>query len=545
MMKGIFRYILALTVPLFMASCGEKPEMGKEAFLVIKDAPEIASFNLGETKSFTIEQTDVETLSIDSPAGWRGFVNNDKLVVAAPAEGEQNYDKSGLVTITFAGTDKVEKRASLNVAVVVPEPEPPVEDEEVTFQLILSDVTATSAHLEVIPSDNNVRYYYDVCTAEDYESVGGDVGVIIGQYIDYLLAYNPSLTMEQMLDIMLSQGPDSDTVTGLPKGTEMCFYAIAVDDEGKPYSEPAVEWFTTEEGGDPSECTFEMSVSEIKGTTIFIEITPSDPSVRYWYAVTPRDGYPGDIPMMVEVKNEAQSYADEIGMTLEEVIEGVTVAGPVAENWYDLNVNTGYYLYAFAMDEQGNAVGPMFKEGFTTAESDISDADITLSYKYFDGDELYDSYPEIFPNAAGRVIVQVQAEPNFYASDWAVALGAGDMTDSYTYPDDATINAILASGAAQYNKTISTFYANWSDCTIFGFAADYNGFNGVLHRILVQPVKEEASPVSDFVVSSNVASAAAALSIDAPSDQQPLSMRKFMNSRETLHRPGFKNIELR
>ncbi len=515
--------------------------MGKEAFLVIKDAPEVAQFSFGETQVYTIEQTDVETLSISSPNGWKGFVNNDKLIVAAPAEEDQGYDASGLVTITFSGTDKAEKKASLNVALTLPEP--PAEEEEITFQLILSDVTATTAHLEVIPSDNNVRYYYDVCTAQDYESIGGNVGIIIGQYIDYLLAYNPSLTMAQMLDIMLSQGPDSDTVTGLPQGTEMCFYAIAVNDEGETYSEPAVKWFTTEDGGDPADCTFEMAVSEIKGTTVFIEIEPSDPSVRYWYAVTPIEGYPGDIPLMVEVKNEAQNYANEIGMTLEEVIKGVTVAGPVAENWYDLNVDTGYYLYAFAMDEQGNSIGPLFKEPFTTAETDISDADIEMTYKYFDGDALYESDPEAFSKAAGRLIVQVYAEPNFYASDWAVALAAGDMTDGDVYPEDATINAILASGVAQYNKSASTFYANWSDCTIFGFAADYNGFNGVLHRILVQPTKENASPISEFVTTTT-ASSAAALSVEAPRTQT-MSMRESMDSRLTLRRPGFKHIELR
>ena len=425
-MKRFFRYVLALTMPLFMASCEEKPveptvpeeEEGKEAFLVIKDAQDVVGFDFGETRTFAIEQSGVKELYVSSPDGWIASVD-DELIVTAPLEdAAQEYSEEGLVVITYSGTDGVEKSSSVGVFV----DEGTLQD-EVTFELIYSNVTSTSAHLEVIPSNNEARYYYDVCTMEDYNSVNGDVGVIIGQYIDYLLAYNPSLTMEDMLNIMLSQGPDSDTVSGLPPGTEMCFYAIAVNDEGETYSEPAVVRFTTEKGGNPADCSFEMTVSEIKGTTVFIEITPSDPSVRYWYAVTPRDGYPGDIPLMVEVKNEAQAYADEVGMTLEEVIKGVTVAGPVAENWYDLEVDTGYYLYAFAMDEQGNSAGPLFKEAFTTAKTDISDADVELTYRYFDGDALYASDPDAFPNAEGRVIVQIYAEPNFYASDWAITPG--------------------------------------------------------------------------------------------------------------------------
>ena len=545
-MKRLFRYVLALTMPLFMASCEEKPveptvpeeEEGKEAFLVIKDAQDVVGFDFGETRTFAIEQSGVKELYVSSPDGWIASVDDDELIVTAPLEdAAQEYSEEGLVVITYSGTDGVEKSSSVGVFV----DEGTLQD-EVTFELIYSNVTSTSAHLEVIPSNNEARYYYDVCTMEDYNSVNGDVGVIIGQYIDYLLAYNPSLTMEDMLNIMLSQGPDSDTVSGLPPGTEMCFYAIAVNDEGETYSEPAVVRFTTEKGGNPADCSFEMTVSEIKGTTVFIEITPSDPSVRYWYAVTPRDGYPGDIPLMVEVKNEAQAYADEVGMTLEEVIKGVTVAGPVAENWYDLEVDTGYYLYAFAMDEQGNSAGPLFKEAFTTAETDISDADVELTYRYFDGDALYASDPAAFPNAEGRVIVQIYAEPNFYASDWAVALGMGDMTDTYSYPDDATINAILASGAAKYNQSVSTFYANWSDCTIFGFAADYYGYNGVLHRILVQPVKENASPVSDFVATA--ASATSAMSISVPqTGWSDASMS--LNLRVKACKPGYKDINLK
>jgi hypothetical protein len=57
---------------------------------------------------------------------------------------------------------------------------------------------------------------------------------------------------------------------------------------------------------------------------------------------------------------------------------------------------------------------------------------------------------------------------------------------------------MLSSGSSQYNKSISQFYANWSDCTILAFAADYYGFNGPLTRILVQPTKDGAADVSEL-----------------------------------------------
>lgn len=505
-MKNIFRYILSVALPFMMAGCDKPapvdPEKPEQEVLVasfeIKDAPAKVEFTFGQTQSFDVVQENVTSYSVDYPRGWEAEVNADELVITAPAETAEDYESEGSVVVRYSGEDGEEKEAGLKVELKLPEtPEPP-QPEEVTFELIVSDITSTTAHLKVIPSSNSIRYYFDVCTMSDFESVEGNVGVIIQQYIDYLLAYNPALTMEDMLQIMLSQGPDEDGVSNLPAGTEMCFYAIAVNDEGQPYGEPAVVNFTTEEGGNAADCTFEMTVSEIKGTTVFVEIVPSDPSVRYWYAVTPRDGYPGDIPLAVAVKQEAEAYGAEIGMTLEQVIAGVTVCGPVAENWYDLEVDTGYYLYAFAMDAQGNAVGPVFKEAFNTAETDISDAEVSLSYRYFDGDALYESDPERFPNASGRVILQVQAQPNFYASDWAVALAKGDYTDPELFPDDATINALLASGVAKYNQELSTFYADWTTCTVLGFAADYDGYNGKLVRILVEPTRDGVSPVEDY-----------------------------------------------
>lgn len=546
-MKKFLRYAVALALPFAMAACGEKPAPvqpddpakkpeATEATFEIKGAPETIEFELGETKSFEVEYANVASLSVDYPKGWEAAVEDMELVIIAPSEDVEDYDSEGEVVVLYSGEDGEQKSVSLSVEVVTSEEPEPVVPEEITFELVYSDVTSTSAHLKVVPSRNDVGYYYDVCTLDDYESVDGDVSVIISQYIDYLLAYNPSLTMQDMLEIMLSYGPDEDDVTGLPAGTKMCFYALAVDNDGVPCSEPAVVYFETEAAGDPSECTFEMTVSEIKGTTVFIEIVPSDPSVRYWYAVTPRADYPGDIPLAVAVKDEAQAYADEIGMTLEQVIAGVTVAGPVAENWYDLELDTGYYLYAFAMDAQGNAVGPMYKEAFNTAVEDISDADITLAYRYFDGDALYASNPERFPNAAGRVVIQVKAEPNFYATDWAIAVGVGDMTNADAYPDDATINAILASGVAQYNKEISTFYATWNPCTILGFAADYSGYNGVLNRIFVEPTKGGASPVEEYYEETTSATAQKTFSMQS---QQKKAKVNF-SARMSCVNPGYR-----
>lgn len=539
-MKKIFNSIFASVMALsVLASCtkptpeptpGQGDKNENKASFEFVDAPEVAEFKYGETKTFAVKYNDIEAFEIEQPEGWTALIGDENLTVTAPSEEDADADLEGSVSVMYSGADGVQYVESLNVAVVDEKPAPV----GITFELILSNVTTTTADLQVIPSDDTVGYYFDVCTEEDFNSVDGDVFYIVSEYMDYLKKAYPSFSMSDILAAMLSYGPDSDTVSGLPAGTTMCFYAIAIDQDGNAASEPEVLKFTTGEAGNPAECTFDIEISDIKGTTCLITIQPSDPSVRYWFAVTPVEGYPGDIPMMVEVKNEAANYAAEIGMSLEDVIAAVTLAGPVSDYWYDLEMDTQYYVYAFAMDKHGDYAGPCFKKAFTTAADDISDADLELDYRYFDGDALYEMDPEKYPNAQGRVLLQVKASANYFASDWAVAVAVGDMTDDTLFPYDATINAILASGAAKYNQTLQQFWTEWRTCTILAFAADYDGYNGPLHRILVEPTKEGAASL-DQLAPLSVQSPATELNIAKPvrvsfdgrMNNSPMAMRSI------------------
>ena len=121
----------------------------------------------------------------------------------------------------------------------------PAEGDSPKFQLAVSDIGIASATLSVTPSDDAVRYYYDVCTRQQYDALTGGVEEIVTSYIEYLKGRYPTLTMEQILGNALSQGADSDHLTGLPAGTEFVFYAIAVDNEGKCYGEAATTTFST------------------------------------------------------------------------------------------------------------------------------------------------------------------------------------------------------------------------------------------------------------------------------------------------------------
>lgn len=372
----------------------------------------------------------------------------------------------------------------------------PAEKPSPKFQLAVSNIGIASATLSVTPDDNAVRYYYDVCTRQQYDALSGGVEEIVTSYIEYLKGRYPTLTMEQILGNTLSQGADSDQLTGLPAGTEFVFYAIAVDDEGKCYGEAATTTFSTLPGGDPADCTFTVGYENLTSDALTVLVTPSDPSVRYWMGIVAVANFSGDYALTAQVQQEVADYAASTGMDMAELVEKVTFAGDIRLEESGLTPETPYYIYVYAMNPDGSAAGAVTKKRFVTQTELPSDAAVSLSYRYFDGDALYEADPETYAGYQGKVLVQTRLTPNETAVSWAIALAKGDLTDETLYPDEATKNAVLQAGSI--NVESKTFVADWTTCTFLYFAADADGIDGVLKRLPVTFDKANARPVSEI-----------------------------------------------
>lgn len=399
----------------------------------------------------------------------------------------------------------------------------PAEKPSPKFQLEVSNIGIASATLSVTPDDNAVRYYYDVCTREQYDALSGGVEEIVTSYIEYLKGRYPTLTMEQILGNTLSQGADSDQLTGLPAGTEFVFYAIAVDDEGKCYGEAATASFSTLPGGDPADCTFDVGYENLSSEALTVVVTPSDPSVRYWMGIVAVANFSGDYALTAQVQQEVADYATSTGMNMAELVQKVTFAGDIALEESGLTPETPYYIYVYAMNPDGSAAGAVTKKRFVTQTELPSDAAVSLSYRYFDGDALYEADPETYAGYQGKVLVQTRLTPNETATSWAIALAKGDLTDETLYPDEETKRAVLQAGSI--NVESKTFKADWTTCTFLYFAADADGIDGVLKRLLVTFDKANARPVSEIGIEALPARLAApAATLPAP-QQSAITLR--------------------
>ena len=363
------------------------------------------------------------------------------------------------------------------------------------YKVEISDITSSSVKMAVTPDDNSIRYYFDISSRATYDKYG--VEALVEDYFQSLIETYPSIPLSTFLDAALSQGADSDEIKGLPSDTEMVAYAVGVNDRAQCVGEATVVTFRTLPGGDPSQCTFDIEILDVASDAVYFNIYPSDNSVKYWAGVCSVDLWPGDKAMPIDVQSACRELAEETGMQYEHIIEAVSFKGPLAP--YDesgLQNDTRYYIYCYAWDNQGNALTDITKVMFTTNLYDYSEADLKLSYRYFNCDDLIAAYPDKFgSNLAGRVLVQTSFTLNEAAVHYAWALGSANYMDEEMYPEETTKNAILAGG---YVDRAPDLYANWGEATYLYFASDYYGFDGKLNRLKVDFKKENASPASAY-----------------------------------------------
>lgn len=309
--------------------------------------------------------------------------------------------------------------------------------EQGPFEVTVSEITSASAKLEVIPENKSLTYYFDVCMKSDYERT--TVKRIVENYFVQMQESYPQLDLETILEATLSRGDDSDVVKGLPSDCEMVCYAIGVDANGLCVGEPTVVPFRTLPPGKPEDCTFEISYSDLDAESLTVIVKPSDPAISYWMGVAGVFDYPGDAEMTNLVKRTLEQYCEAYGRDMNEIVQGVTFKGDLSIIESGLEANRPYYIYVYAMDENGDAAGLVHKLQFVTADNVWSEADVEATWRWYDGNALAEAYPNgEYDKAKGGVLLQPVFTPNEKAAVYYWALGVGDMTDKSTYPDETT-----------------------------------------------------------------------------------------------------------
>ena len=223
-----------------------------------------------------------------------------------------------------------------------------------TFNVEVSDVTESSAFVEVTPSDTTVLYYFDIMDAEYVDEYESD-SALAQDYIDWILEsveeYQEYGYDVELVD-WLSMGTDSYNFTGLTGDKEYVVLAFAVDTANcvmagnltkAPFRTLPVE---------EVELMFEAAMSD---TAIWF--LPNNDEVEYFATYM-------DADTLQAYGVTAAEYFEYLVTYYGEYIEYFTMHGPIYVELSELNPGA---TYVFAAQAYNGGVwnSPLFTANFT------------------------------------------------------------------------------------------------------------------------------------------------------------------------------------
>ncbi len=203
------------------------------------------------------------------------------------------------------------------VACKDPQPEPgPGPDgptpTELTFEISVSDVTRTSAFINVTPSDLEADYFTIVYNAYSVEQCATDAELVAKIYAE-VAAYAESQDksfVEYMAEHVKRGKLENHEVGGLTQATNYYLLVFGVDGNNEYAASTKVEMlkFKTSET-QQSTCTFDIKAS-VNLTTAAISVTPSDNN-QMWHLIN----------LSVDEYNSYTAADGEYGWTNEELFQ--------------------------------------------------------------------------------------------------------------------------------------------------------------------------------------------------------------------------------
>lgn len=375
---------------------------------------------------------------------------------------------------------------------------PPAVPSDNRISIEVDNITAVTADVRYTTTNDDV-YLFDVVPAAELEGLTDEefmTGTISrwAGYIGYALATGNHDYHAEYLE------PDTDYVA-VAFGYDVLTYTTGLTK--KP--------FRTSPPGDPGKCTFAFEIEAPKPGNIMVAVTPSDPTVRYFWNLY-----------------EATATADDIREIIEESIRTNTENGyyeDVLEYWRnESSIGPDSYLF-MGMDPEGKyraaAVALDMKTGAFAGEFFLSEVfpedgtdDLSIEVicdKYFDGDEAAALGGE-YAGFAGKALVPLSVEVEG-AGDyrWAVTEYPGDYENA---SDKSFWSAFSWEEIFFENEPAGRMALEWDkDYTLVAMARNAEGDAYRRFMKSVRFTKEGASPIGELTPAALSAGAAGPRSV--------------------------------
>jgi hypothetical protein len=253
----------------------------------------------------------------------------------------------------------------------------------------VTNITATTATVNVTSSDETSSYYFDLFDEEDYQGYGGTpegIAEFISDLLGYYQSQYPSMTLPQILSQIVSVGNDSYDFDGLTPGMKYYTFAIGVDaTTGATTTTAVVKEFTTQagSGGDGPELSIVMTPG-LNGantdTRMTVDLKVSGkPAVAGKYMLNLTSAFEAAIAEGASYDEIIEAYGTEF--TAEELTELNSAQGTQGWYWDKRTPETSYTAVAKVYDADGNSTLKHEVKSTTASQGGGDGPELTLTMR--------------------------------------------------------------------------------------------------------------------------------------------------------------------
>lgn len=350
-------------------------------YMLIRKAPEVATFVFGETKVWDVESAGVTKTLVSKPDEWKVTYADGKLTVTAPTEAHKECaDLRGTVGITYFSANG---QADAVMMDVVADADYRGETVGEDFTVNITEITDKIVTMAVTPKNTETYWYVGYGTKEEIDAKGTDY--LVKAPNGYLSMLGFYATMG-WLDNYASKGMKSDLSLsiGLQPATE--YYAVIFGFEANAATSSSTLTtgvmtvpFKTQEPV-VINTVYRIDVSDVSWYGAKYVCVPSD-DLGYLHGFIRKsefDTYDDDAAFMTSrIEIYKKAYKDELesgALTWADLTftETQTVVAPAyieeaGATRMGLVDDTEYYVYAFSCTD-GNATSPLSKAAFKTGK---------------------------------------------------------------------------------------------------------------------------------------------------------------------------------
>lgn len=251
-----------------------------------------------------------------------------------------------------------------------------------TFTMTITDISASEATVDFVPSDNATRYFYAVLEKEAFDKIQAEGGIFADDmvYFEYL-AQQDSRTVEETIRKMTATGTKHQPYVSLSPETDYYAYAYGLEPDGYVTTELYTEPFRTK-APERVECTFAVSIEDVTAREATVTIIPSDKTMTYLGEIITDEQIQqgGDGDLATYYTNYFRAMADMGGVPLKDVVaDRVLIGDFVDQRIGGLDEGVTYNVIAVGVDAYGNFITEVELVRFTAENGDNPVFTITLT----------------------------------------------------------------------------------------------------------------------------------------------------------------------